>query len=74
LVKKYQRLDYEEDFAGREKLDSMRDLMSADSSIRDVDMVKEYVDFVKNKLNLEAGMAMLAQGNLNSKNIISLLK
>jgi flagellin len=53
---------------------TLQNLMSADSSIRDVDMAKEYVDFVKNKLNLETGMAMLAQGNLNSKNIISLLK
>ncbi|HEX9916275.1 MAG TPA: flagellin [candidate division Zixibacteria bacterium] len=53
---------------------SLQNLMSAESSIRDVDMAKEYVDFVKNKLNLEAGMAMLAHGSLSSKNIISLLK
>lgn len=53
---------------------TLQNLMSAEASIRDVDMAKEYVDFVKNKLNLEAGMAMLAQGNLNSKNIISLLR
>jgi len=53
---------------------TMQNLMSANSSIRDVDMAKEYVDFVKNKMNLEIGMAMLTHRSLSSKNIISLLK
>jgi len=53
---------------------TLQNLMSAESSIRDVDTAKEYVDFLKNKLNLNAGIAMLAQGNLSSKNIISLLR
>ncbi len=53
---------------------TLQNMMSAQSSIQDTDMAREYVDFVKNKLNLEAGMAMLAQGNLSSKNIISLLR
>ena len=53
---------------------TLQNLMSANSSIRDVDIAREYVGFVKNKMNLEAGLAMLAQTNLNSKNIISLLK
>ncbi|MCJ7508967.1 MAG: hypothetical protein MUO85_09620, partial [candidate division Zixibacteria bacterium] len=39
---------------------TLQNLMSSESSIRDVDMAKEYVDFVKNKLNLEAGIALLA--------------
>jgi flagellin len=53
---------------------TLQNLMSSESSIRDVDTAKEYIDFLKNKLNLQSGMAILAQGNLNSKNIISLLK
>lgn len=46
---------------------------AAESRIRDTDMAKEMVEYVKNSVLSQAGVAMLAQANSNSANVLSLL-
>ena len=46
---------------------------AAESRIRDTDMAKEMVEYVKNSVLSQAGVAMLAQANANSANVLSLL-
>ncbi len=49
-------------------------LTSAESTIRDVDMTDEYVQFSKNQILSQAANAMLAQANTQPQNVLSLLK
>lgn len=48
-------------------------LTSSESSIRDVDMAKEYANYVNQQIRLKAGMAMLANQNQTAGMIIDLL-
>ncbi len=48
-------------------------LQAAESRIRDVDMAKEMVDYVKNQILIQAGTAMLAQANTKSQSVLQLL-
>lgn len=49
-------------------------LTSAESSIRDVDMSDEYVQYSKNQILSQAATAMLTQANAQPQNVLSLLK
>ncbi len=49
-------------------------LQSAESRIRDTDMAKEMVDFTKNQVLQQSGMAILAQANQSTQNVLSLLR
>ncbi|MBO5137793.1 MAG: flagellin [Spirochaetaceae bacterium] len=49
-------------------------LQAAESRIRDTDMAKEMVDFTKNQVLQQSGMAMLAQANQSTQNVLSLLQ
>ena len=48
-------------------------LTSAESRIRDVDMAKEMMELAKHNILVQAGMAMLAQANLQPQSILKLL-
>jgi len=48
-------------------------LQAAESQIRDVDMAKEMVDYMKNQILTQAGTAMLAQANSSSQSVLQLL-
>jgi flagellin len=49
-------------------------LMSAESRIRDVDMAAEMTNFTKLQILQQSGTAMLAQANLSSQGVLSLLQ
>jgi flagellin len=49
-------------------------LTSAESTIRDVDMTDEYVQYSKNQILAQAANAMLAQANTQPQNVLTLLK
>ena len=48
-------------------------LAASESRIRDADMAKEMMDFTKNQIMQQAGIAMLAQSNLSSQAVLQLL-
>jgi flagellin len=48
-------------------------LAAAESRIRDVDMAREVVDFVKNSILVQANSAMLAQANTQPQSVLQLL-
>lgn len=49
-------------------------LQAAESRIRDTDMAAQMVEFTKNQVLQQAGTAMLAQANVQSQNVLSLLQ
>jgi flagellin len=49
-------------------------LTSAESTIRDVDMTDEYVQYSKNQILSQAANSMLAQANAQPQNVLTLLK
>ncbi|MDL2232112.1 hypothetical protein LJC63_00840 [Ruminococcaceae bacterium OttesenSCG-928-L11] len=49
-------------------------LTAAESSIRDVDMAKEMMEFTKNNILVQASQAMLAQANSLPQGVLSLLR
>ena len=51
-----------------------QNLTAAESSIRDTDMAQQMSEFVKNQILLQAGTAMLAQGNQLPQVVLSLFK
>ncbi len=48
-------------------------LQAAESLIRDTDMAREIVDFVKNQILVQSGTAMLAQANIKPQSVLELL-
>jgi flagellin len=46
---------------------------AAESRIRDADMAEEMVDYVKNQILMQTSTAMLAQANMKSTSVLSLL-
>ncbi|HOO45216.1 MAG TPA: flagellin, partial [Deltaproteobacteria bacterium] len=52
---------------------SIENFSASQSVIRDVDMAAEMISFTKNQILLQAGTAMLAQANMSSQNVLSLL-
>lgn len=53
---------------------SAENLQAAESRIRDTDMAKEVVDSTKNQVLQQSGVAMLAQANQSSQQVLSLLR
>lgn len=49
-------------------------LQASESRIRDVNMAKEMVDFVKNQILVQASTAMLAQANQKSQSVMQLFQ
>ena len=49
-------------------------LTQAESRIRDVDMSEEYVEMTKNSVLNQASVAMLAQANSTTQNVLSLIQ
>ncbi len=49
-------------------------LQAAESTIRDVDMAEEMVQFSKNNILQQAGQSMLAQANQSTQGVLSLLQ
>ncbi len=49
-------------------------LTAAESRIRDTDMAKEMVDYTKNAILSQANLAMQAQAQSNSQNVLALLR
>ena len=49
-------------------------LQASESRIRDTDMAKEMVEYTKNQVLSQSGVAMLAQANSSSQNVLSLLR
>jgi flagellin len=49
-------------------------LTASESRIRDTDMAAQMVDFTKNQILTQSGTAMLAQANLTSQNVLSILR
>jgi flagellin len=48
-------------------------LQAAESQIRDTDMAAQMVEYVKNNILMQAGTAMLAQANVKTQSVLSLL-
>lgn len=48
-------------------------MQAAESLLRDTDMANEMVDYVKNQILNQAGTAMLAQANMRTQSVMSLL-
>ena len=53
---------------------SMENFSASESSIRDVDMAYEVMQFTKNQILQQSGMAMMSQANSAPQQILSLLK
>ncbi|HPC02682.1 MAG TPA: flagellin [Syntrophales bacterium] len=51
----------------------VENVASAESVIRDVDMAAEMTTFTKNQILVQAGTAMLAQANMASQSVLSLI-
>ena len=49
-------------------------LQASESLIRDTDMASAIVDYTKNQILTQSGTAMLAQANLTSQNVLSILR
>ncbi|MCQ2579574.1 MAG: flagellin [Treponemataceae bacterium] len=49
-------------------------LTASESRIRDTDMAQQMVEFTKNQILTQSGTAMLAQANLTSQNVLSILR
>jgi len=61
------------DFASANLAISIENLAASESTIREVDMAYEMVNFTKNQILLQAGTAMLAQANMAPQGILALL-
>jgi flagellin len=53
---------------------SYENMMAANSRIRDADMAAEMVEFTKNQILVQSGVAMLAQANSQPQSIVKLLQ
>ena len=53
---------------------SYENMMAADSRIRDADMAAEMVEFTKNQILVQSGVAMLSQANAQPQLVVKLLQ
>lgn len=53
---------------------TIENFQSSESVIRDVDMASEMVSFTKNQILEQAGVAMLAQANMSSQGVLTLMR
>jgi len=61
------------EFASANLAVTIENIAASESTIRDVDMAFEMVNFTKNQILLQAGTAMLAQANMAPQSILALL-
>lgn len=61
-------------FAAANLASSVENLTASESTIRDVDMAYEMVNFTKNQILLQAGTAMLAQANTAPQQVLALFR
>jgi len=61
-------------FAAANLATSVENVSAAESTIRDVDMASEMVNFTKNQILLQAGTAMLAQANTAPQQVLTLFR
>jgi flagellin len=61
------------EFASANLSVTVENLSASESTIRDVDMAFEMINFTKNQILLQAGTAMLAQANMAPQGILALL-
>ncbi|MDR2735070.1 MAG: flagellin [Spirochaetota bacterium] len=62
------------EYAAKGLMTGYENLQAAESRIRDTDMAEEMSDFVKNQILSQSGVAMLAQANTKSQQILQLLR
>jgi flagellin len=62
------------DYATKGLAIGAENLQAAESRIRDVDMAREMVDFVRDQILVQSATAMLAQANTKPQTILNLLK
>jgi len=53
---------------------SIENFSASESVIRDVDMAAEMVNFTRNQILLQAGTSMLAQANMSTQGVLSLMR
>ncbi|MGB9697809.1 MAG: flagellin [Thermodesulfobacteriota bacterium] len=61
------------EFAAANLAITIENIAATESTIRDVDMAFEVVNFTKNQILLQAGTAMLAQANMAPQSVLALL-
>ena len=61
------------EFAAMNLSISIENIAASESTIRDVDMAFEMVNFTRNQILMQAGTSMLAQANMIPQNILALL-
>lgn len=61
------------EFASANLAITVENISASESTIRDVDMAFEVVNFTKNQILMQAGTAMLAQANMAPQNVLALL-
>jgi flagellin len=52
---------------------TMQNLTATESQIRDADFMQEAANMISDQIRVKSGMAILAQGNMNRKSVLSLL-
>ena len=62
------------EFASANVATVTQNVIAAESTIRDADMAMETTAFTKFQILQQAGIAMLAQANASSQNVLSLLR
>jgi len=62
------------EYAAKGLMTGYENLQAAEARIRDTDMAEEMSDFVKNQILTQSGLAMLAQANTKSQQILQLLR
>lgn len=62
------------DFAAANVGVAVENLAASESTIRDVDMAFEMVNFTRNQIMLQAGTAMLAQANMAPQQVLALFR
>ncbi|MCC5813717.1 MAG: flagellin [Leptospira sp.] len=55
-------------------MNAYENTQASESRIRDADMAEETVDFTKNQILVQSGTAMLAQANVRTQSVLSLLR
>jgi flagellin len=53
---------------------AQENISASESTIRDTDMAAEMVEFTKNQILQQAGVAMLAQANTSPQALLTLLR
>ncbi|MEI9475283.1 MAG: flagellin [Deltaproteobacteria bacterium] len=61
------------EFAAMNLSISIENIAASESTIRDVDMAFEMINFTRNQILMQAGTSMLAQANMIPQNILALL-